>query len=340
VLRPGDPLGLGIDPANRPPAPPDPDTYDRARENAEFARSILSEDARRAADEDTAKGFMSIAEVRAIVSENTIKGETISLDPDIMMLLDARINYKIFVASDNVYTREELYAAFPFHELNVQPEAIFAQQEIGVFPARKYALKEDELEYIARDVGDASVEFVMIEDLVGQVAREGYKSKRAPLKIAKTKIYIGKEQWDDFSTMQRVLRGLVRVTHAQIAYSGGGGGAAVPLLGLLGGQPAQQTPLLVDRETFEAEKQEYARREAELQRREEEQRRREEEQRKTAEETQRRIDADLRRVEEMLAAVTQMKSGAAKPAPRPASSVPDPSGPASAQGADDDSVAI
>ncbi len=317
--RPGDPLGLGIGPGERPPAPADPDPYDRAREDAEYARSLLEEEERSKLDAEIEKdGYMKIDQVRTIVAENTVKGaiEAGGLDPEIMALIDARIDYKLFIASDNIYTREELYDHFPFHEFNVQPEAIFVQQEIGIFPPRKHALKE-ELEYVARDVGDESVDFVMIEDLVGQATRANYKMRRAPLRIVKTKIYVGKERWEDFSLLQRFFRGAVRVAAAQIAYSGGEGGGVSPLLAMLTGARAAPVPMIADPATVEAERkareEEAARREEELRRREEELRRREEEARRAAEETQKKLDADLRRIEEMLAAVAGLAKGRTRP---------------------------
>jgi hypothetical protein len=347
--RAGDPLGIGIKPGERPPAPPDPDVYDRAREDAEYARSLLSEQERAEVDAEIAKdGYLSIEEVRALITENTVKGsvEVGGLDPEIMALVDARINYKIFVAGDNVYSREGLYDHFPFHEFNVQPEAIFVQQEIGIFPPRKHALA-DELEYIARDAGDESVDFVMIEDLVGQAARKNYKNKRAPYRVVKTKIYIGKERWEDFSLMQRFFRGAARVASAQLAYGGG-----VPSIFTMLTGPQGASPLMIaDTATVEAERkareEEIARREEELRRREEENRRAEEEARRLAAETQRRIDADLRRVEEMLATAAELRAQmaaerAARAVAQAAAANPDAArADAANPGADeDDSVAI
>jgi hypothetical protein len=314
--RAGDPLGIGILPGERPPAPADPDPYDRARENKEYARSLLSEDDLREADEDIeANGYLPIETVRRIVDENTAKGsvEAGGLDPEILWLVDARIDYKIFIAGDNLYTREELYDHFPFHEFNVQPEAIFVQQEIGVFPPRKHALM-NELEYLVRDAGDESIDFVMLEDLVGAATRANYKRKRAPLRVVKTKIYVGKERWEDFALLQRFARGAARVAMAQIAY----GGASSPILSFLTGNAAGTAGgrggplLLADLATLEAERRareaEAARREEELRRREEELRRREEEARRAAAATQRKLDADLRRIEEMLEAATLMRA--------------------------------
>ena len=293
--RPGDPLGLGRE---RPPAPPDPDAHDLSREDAEYARSLLNSEERRALDEEIGKsGYMSIEQVRAIVAENTTKGsiEAGGLDPEVMALIDARIDYKIFIAGDNIYTREGLYDHYPFHEFSIQPEIVFAQQEIGIFPPRKHALKS-EFEYVARDVGDESVDFVMIEDLVGQATRRDYEMKRAPLRIVKTKIYVGKERWEDFSLMQRFFRGAARIATAQIAY---GGGVSPMFAGV------SQLRMIADPATIEAERQT---REQEMARREEEMARREEESRRREEEVQKRIDADLRRVEAMLAAAANLSS--------------------------------
>jgi hypothetical protein len=208
-LQAGDPLGLGL--AYRPP-PPDPETYNRAREDTEYARSLLSEIERAEVDAAiAAHGFLTVAEVRAIVAENTAKGsvETGGLDPEVLALLDARINYKVFIAGDNLYTREELCAHYPFHEFGVPPEAVFAQQELGVFPPR--AGREEVPEYAARDAGDESLDFLLVEDLIGQATRPGYAPQRRPSRVVKTKIYVGKERWDDFLHMQRFCRGAVRL---------------------------------------------------------------------------------------------------------------------------------
>lgn len=313
--RAGDPLGLGIAPGDRPAAPADPDIYDQEKENEIFARSLLNDDERRSIDaEIETDGYMTITQVRAIISENTVKGSVDpgGLDPEIMALIDARINYKIFVAGDNIYTREDLYNNFPFHEFNVQPEAIFAQQELGVFPPRKHALKTEELEYVARDVGDESVEFVMIEDLVGMETRKNYKLRRAPLRVVKTKVYLGKERWEDFATLQRLFRGAARVATAQIA-AGGGETPSMPgmfalLSGALSGRAS--APMIADQATLDNERLEIARREAAQLREIEEQRRAMEEQRLAMEEQRRameviqqKLDADVKRIEEMLVAM-------------------------------------
>jgi hypothetical protein len=236
-LRAGDPLGLGL---ARPPPGPDPDAYDRVQEDAGYARSLLSEDEKRRLDRDIeTRGFTPIEDVRRVVAENCVKGSVAAggLDPEVLALLDTMINYKIFIADDTLYTREELHVHYPFHEFGVQPEDVFAQQELGVFelaaPARGATF-----EYVVRDAGDESIPFAPVADLLRARARE-------PDRVVKTKVYVGKERWQDFLLLQRVYRGAVRVAAAGSgplpalrcgaapwpALSAGGGRAALPAPG-------------------------------------------------------------------------------------------------------------
>lgn len=243
--------------------PLDPDIYDPLKENTSYVRSLLSE-------EDLNKlnieGFMTIDQVRDLINGNTTKNsiETGSIDPEILAMIDVRINYKIFIAKDNIYTRECLYNNYPFHEFNVKPEDIFIQQELGVFQ-----LSNGSLEYIAKDIDD---EAIMTEDLVKMVTKKNYTQKRVPDRIVKTKIYIGKEQWDDFEVLKRFFRGINRITAAQITNA-----------------PSENAPSENVLIQFSSNRQaNYQKREDEYRRREEEFRRREEEFRKREEEFRRR----------------------------------------------------
>ena len=186
---------------SRPAVLPDLTPYDRATDDALFVRSLLSEEERRQFG-DT---FMTIAQLRAFVDGNTTKESmsTGGLDPDIIAMIDIKINYKIFIVDDHIYTREELYDIFPFHNFNVQPETIFVQQELGVFATDG----ADHL-YVARDVGDTSIEFIPVEDI-------GLPIPRRPLRIVKTKVYIGRESWKDFLILRRMFRGVSHIAAIQ-----------------------------------------------------------------------------------------------------------------------------
>lgn len=305
--RVGDPLGLGISSEDRPPPPSDPDAHNLERENNEYARSLLSEADRKSLDKDIdKKGWLSVDDVRSLILEHSVKGSIdseLGLDPEVLILIDQRTNMKLFLAGDNIYTREELYRHYPFQEFGVQPEAIFAAQEVGIFPPKKYALKED-LEYLARDAGDETAEFIMLEDMVGAAARRDYVDRRAPLRIVKTKIYVGREHWRDFETMTRLARCMVRVSAAQIAY-GGAGASGSPFAALLGRSTSAGPLSITDAATAAAD---AAAREAALERREAElrdlmeaARLREEAARRREEEVNEKIAADISRLERMLA---------------------------------------
>jgi hypothetical protein len=303
----------------RPPPPLDPFVYNAEAERREFCRSLIPDVELTAIDEEIKRsGFMPIDQVRELIRVNMSKenmdtrGETYALDAETMIVIDARTNYKIFIAGDNVYTREELYTHFPFHDLKSDPENVFVQQEIGVFPPRKHAMNADDFEYVARDLGDETIEFVMIEDMVGRAARKNYQAKRAPAKVVKTKIFLGKDKWDDFQMIHRLAKGVVNIS---------GGKQMSPLFAMLA---APQRPMLMDEATMIAQQK---RMEEQVRQREEEARIREEAAKLREEENRRveqRIQADLKRIEKMLSEVGRAnvgRTGATRPH-KPAAATP------------------
>jgi hypothetical protein len=321
-LRANDPLALGRE---RPAPPPDPSPYDEAHDRAHHARSIVDEPTGADIDaKNKEEGFFTIEQVREAVLQNSIKGsqnsrgEVLVLDPELLMLIDMRFPGKVFIVEDNVYTREGLMEAYAFPEFGVAPETVFAQQEIGVFPSSRHSMK-GELTYVARDVGDETVSFVMIEDLVARAARKNHSDQRAPLRVAQTKIYIGRERWEDFQQMTRFFRGAARTAHTRMLTAGAGAGTSqpVPLFDLArmlgGGGPA---PLALEDEGAAARREAAAQeREEALRRREEELRLREEAARLQAAEVSARLAADMARIEKMFETLAGKKTAATPVAP-------------------------
>jgi hypothetical protein len=306
-LRAGDPLALG---GERPKPPADPEAYDPEREAKAYTRSLYDAKTR---EQLRADGFFSIEEVRELVKSNSVKGAAeggdlaFTLDAELIILVDSRTNFKVFVTDDNVYTRDELYVAYPFQELGLLPEGVFARQEIGVFPPRKLALTE-ELEYQARDVGDDTVDFTRIEDLVGRAAKgPGYADSRPPLRVVRTKVFVGKERWKDFLATARVARCLVRSAQMQMLAPGV---SSLPFLALGAAPVARAAPLaLMDGEQLAQEQRRLKEREAALEQRERELRQREDEKRKKDETDQRRIREDIDRLEALMRLATRPKNG-------------------------------
>lgn len=188
--------------------------YDPELEEKEYSRSLLSQEELILLKTNIEEnGFMTINQIRELVKQNNVKesqearGETYAVDSELMLLIDSRTNFPIFISGDNVYTREELIRYYPFEEFRIEPENVFIQQEIGVFPPGKYQMQDDttpSYEYVARDLGSEE-EFTMIDDLVRSAINKKYDSNRSPLRIIKTKIFLGKEKWDDFKTMKRFV---------------------------------------------------------------------------------------------------------------------------------------
>ena len=200
-----DPLGLGIKKQL-------PENYIFSTEdnNKFFTRSLLSEEDKKKLDEE---GILTIEQVRSLIIENSIKeisDSTISttlLDVELLILIDSRINYNIYIVDDNIYLYNELYMSYPFQEFNVDPESIFCQQTIGFFTNGETTVV---------DFGES---IIAVDDLVGLATKKDYIIKNKPSKIIDTKIYIGKEKWKDFAQLHKFFRGIARVSMMQIENS-------------------------------------------------------------------------------------------------------------------------
>jgi len=269
-------------PAGRGAIPPP--VFDEALEEAEYCRALLPADELADLKKELADlGVWDLETVRELVRTNTTKesmefrGETYVLDPELLMSIDLHTDYPVFVASDNIYGREELMAAYPFAALQNAPEFVFVQQEIGVFPPREP--DGEAYEYVARDAGSAEP-FVRVEDLVGVAARKGYTAQCPPLRVVKTKVFVGKERWRDFSAMLGFIRGVRQfIAPLRLGFEPSEAETCQAIIfGAAGGRQPPPPAALQDSETAAKEAAERLRREAEeLARRGAELRRREEE---------------------------------------------------------------
>lgn len=202
--RHGDPLRLGV--IERPPPPPDTFVYDKEHERKNGTASLLSDK-----DYDSLT-YYTIEDVRYIVA-NDMSKETTVIDPELIVKIDQRIDYRIFISDGNVYTRDELFATYALQELGQLPEELFAQQLIGVFKdPHGYS-------YIAKDEDDESLEFVSVRDLM--TLREMRKKNpdyepRRPDQVIFTKVYIAKEAWMDYLQIEELNRAQIRLARNRI----------------------------------------------------------------------------------------------------------------------------
>lgn len=181
-----------------------------AEEEAEYCRALLTPEQKEQLGR-AGHGAWTIADVRAFVKDNCSKasvnfqGEAIPIDPESMNVIDIRVDFPVYVAGDNIYTREELLAHYPFEALGVAPEDVFVQQMIAVFPPGAHQAED---EYIAQDAENPD-DPAPIETLVARVARLGWREadNARPLKrVVKTKVYLGKDSWRDFQDASRQVR--------------------------------------------------------------------------------------------------------------------------------------
>jgi len=204
---------------------PDGFVYDPEVDAAQYCRSLLAPAKLKKVDRDLRRyaaamkkqdpgvdaDFWTIDTVREFFLNNYRDSD---LDPEGMLTIDTHTDYAIYVAENNVFTRADLLDAYPFEEFKQTPEDVFVQQEIGVFKTGNEFSPE---EYVSRDVGDTESAFAPASMLIRAIKNK-MPSKVKPVKIAKTKIFVGKERWDDFKLMKRLMRTVTRFA-PQIAFT-------------------------------------------------------------------------------------------------------------------------
>ena len=268
---------------------PDYDGSDPATEGETYARSVLSDERRKAIEEELRElGPMSTEQVHDLLNQNTTSRFTpdgvFVLDGELLMEIDVRLREPVFVLEDNtIHTREELLNTYPFAVFKMKPEDVFAQQEVGIFAARESSLDKAIKDYLVRDLGSED-EFVLFEDMIGRWARKDKHVDRRPVeKVVKTKIFLARDGWDDFMKVvhdfrakQRILglalrRGaapaLAHLMNFGVDFAALGAAPAVPML-----QSSEDhaAALAKKEEELAAKQAEIERREAEIERQAEE----------------------------------------------------------------------
>ena len=258
--RPGDPLQTGL---ARPPPPRDPDAFTREVEMEGYTLGFLSDEARAEVEQELAKhGHWTIDDVRAnLRGGDDAKTEDYEaaggVSPELMVEIDPRIDFKVFLYGDNVYSRDELYTSFALHEFNVQPESLFSQQEIevyektGMYDAREFAVPQqredtplsrlilghrdfetsDQYEYVARDVTERLIERRVHPCDQILAHRPDYRPRRL-LGVFKTKFFVGRGKWRDFIQLSGSTRAALGIAQAQMRHQGEVSGLVRMVLGL------------------------------------------------------------------------------------------------------------
>lgn len=192
--RRGDPLGAGLP---RPPPPVDTDVF-----------TAVPPDER-----------LTIDQLRRTIQVNTShesyeSREELSLDVDLILALDKRIDYKVFIVDGEIHSREDIFNSYALAEMGVLPEAVFARMVVMEVPdsrgRHKLTLIDGDTELPAGEV-------------------------------IETKFFIGRRRWDDFRALEQVCRGVLRV-HATHHVLGITGPPAAQAMGMLLGAAAPVQP--------------------------------------------------------------------------------------------------
>jgi len=172
-------------------------------ENENFTRQLLTPEEKEIIKKEE---IISIKDVRNIIRENTLNDTYDKIEPDLLVAIDSRINYNIYVVHDNIYTYEELCISFPFQEFNILPKSIFVRQIIVIFNDETIEVfNEGDPIISAHDMIKIATDKIKSQDEIKQ-----YKN------IIKSKVFIGGEKWKDFLQLRGFFRGMVQVNNLQI----------------------------------------------------------------------------------------------------------------------------
>jgi hypothetical protein len=253
----GDPLGFGL---KRQPAPPDPDDLLSAAEKLEmeknYTRGFLSEKEKQEIAEEDKWG---IDDVRYEFREMSGEKDSYEFDPQQVLHVDARIDFKVFFYNGECYSREQLYHAYPIQAFGGQPETLFDQLEIEVYAqsaeGQELSLVEEpedaprteqvlnkghlpykqkvEYEYIIREVRENliprrihPVDFIRLN-----AAKEAQFNPYAPKRVTEfvprkyirtvlTKFYVAGPMWKGFISLMEHTRTFLALRNQQLAVQG------------------------------------------------------------------------------------------------------------------------
>jgi hypothetical protein len=169
---------------------------------------------------------MSISQVRDFIKTNSTQESSQSdffvIDPELIYLIDPRIDFNIFITGDEIFSENELSEKYAFKQLKINPESLFVQQMFAIFPNEEYAIK-----------GADEESFISIQ---------GREDRISPDKVVFTKFYIGGKKWDDFLIIDRIARASQNIMKKSLfAITDGATAAAVadsPSAAMVGGRAA------------------------------------------------------------------------------------------------------
>jgi hypothetical protein len=143
--------------------------------------------------------------VAALCSEygGTAEALFTSITASCALRLDQEVDYNVYIAGGAAYTEEMLFERHALREFNVHPADMFVQQVVYEVERLDGRSRNNRLHLLC-DRGTAPViPYPHVSKL-----------------LIETKLYVGREAWDDFLSLQKTTRALVRFGMPKLALLG------------------------------------------------------------------------------------------------------------------------
>lgn len=137
------------------------------------------------------------------------------IDPHTLLKISAMSENNIFIADNDVYSREEIYNKYPFKELKTTPENVFIQQKIHIFNELKNYDDGPNPELISADITNNEV--LSLKDTMAKIKKkQNHISTDVKTGTILSKVFIAKTAFEDFKIMCRTIRSTIAVTGSTV----------------------------------------------------------------------------------------------------------------------------
>ena len=173
------------------------EAFDAANDAVNYCRSLMTPEEVAILDGELKNdGIMPIDTVREFIASNTVKDsefehESTNFDAELILKLDVRINYNLYVVGKSVYNRKEIMERFPLEHFDKQPEDLLVQQEVAMMMDSE----THKVIYTTRNYGH-NEQFLEIGDRIRKIM--GKEPKYQIVKSALSKIFIARSDWEGF----------------------------------------------------------------------------------------------------------------------------------------------
>lgn len=154
--------------------------------------TLLSEEEKKFInDEILNNSFHTVESIKNVYAKNQKDDNYTTLDVDLLILIDLKLNMPIFITNDNIYTAEDMISIFKLDKFKIQPESLFNKQRVEMI-GDDYFIKDQEDTINASSV------------------------------IYNTRVYIGKEKWNEFLIVYKFMKSITFIQENRPAIENNG----------------------------------------------------------------------------------------------------------------------